>query len=94
VLPDLDNAIDRLLRAVRERETVAIFGDFDVDGVTSAAQLSQAIASLGGVPVPYVPDRFSEATGSTSPQSSAAPWPTLPVTADTGTTVPRRGAGA
>src|SRR5262245_1653442 len=40
VLPALDTAIARLLRAVETRETVAIFGDFDVDGVTSAAQLA------------------------------------------------------
>ena len=63
VLPDLEKAIDRLLRAVHDRETVAIFGDFDVDGVTSAAQLSEAITALGGVPLPYVPDRFSEGYG-------------------------------
>jgi single-stranded-DNA-specific exonuclease len=62
-LPALNVAIDRLLRAVEQRETVAIFGDFDVDGVTSAAQLSQAIAALGGVPLPYIPDRFSEGYG-------------------------------
>lgn len=62
-LPALDLAIERLLRAVETRETVAIFGDFDVDGVTSAAQLSQAIAALGGVPLPYIPDRFAEGYG-------------------------------
>ena len=44
-------------------ETVAIFGDFDVDGVTSAAQLSLAFGALGAVPVPYIPDRFSEGYG-------------------------------
>jgi single-stranded-DNA-specific exonuclease len=62
-LPALDVAIQRLLRAVETRETVAVFGDFDVDGVTSAAQLSQAIAALGGVPLPYIPDRFAEGYG-------------------------------
>ena len=62
-LPALDIAIERLLLSVRQRETVAVFGDFDVDGVTSAAQLSQAIASLGGVPLTYVPDRFTEGYG-------------------------------
>lgn len=62
-LPALGIAIDRMLRAVSRGETVAVFGDFDVDGVTSAAQLSQAIAALGGVPVPYVPDRFTEGYG-------------------------------
>ncbi len=58
-LPDLDIAIERLLRAVRTRETVAVFGDFDVDGVTTVAQLCEALSSLGATPMPYVPDRFS-----------------------------------
>jgi single-stranded-DNA-specific exonuclease len=86
-LPALDVAIDRMLRAVRDRETVAIFGDFDVDGVTSAAQLSQAIASLGAVPLPYVPDRFSEGYGLNVPaiERLRADGATLLVTADCGT---------
>ncbi|MEX2226894.1 MAG: single-stranded-DNA-specific exonuclease RecJ [Dehalococcoidia bacterium] len=86
-LPALDIAIERMLRAVRERETVAIFGDFDVDGVTSAAQLSQAIAALGGVPVPYVPDRFSEGYGLNVPaiERLRRDGATLLVTADCGT---------
>jgi single-stranded-DNA-specific exonuclease len=62
-LPDLDAAVARLLRAVRAGECVAIFGDFDVDGVTSTAQLAQALAALGARPVPYVPDRFAEGYG-------------------------------
>lgn len=86
-LPALDIAIDRLLRAVRAGETVAIFGDFDVDGVTSAAQLSQAIAALGGVPMPYVPDRFSEGYGLNIPaiERLRSAGATLLVTADCGT---------
>jgi single-stranded-DNA-specific exonuclease len=86
-LPQLDIAIERLHRAVRERETVAIFGDFDVDGVTSAAQLSEAIGSLGGVPLPYVPDRFSEGYGLNVPAIEALrrDGATLLLTADCGT---------
>ena len=86
-LPALDVAIARLLRAVEARETVAIFGDFDVDGVTSAAQLSEAISALGGVPVPYVPDRFSEGYGLNIPaiERLRDGGATLLVTADCGT---------
>lgn len=86
-LPNLDIAIERLLRGARERETIAIFGDFDVDGVTSAAQLSEAIASLGGVPMPYVPDRFSEGYGLNVPaiERLRRDGATLLVTADCGT---------
>jgi single-stranded-DNA-specific exonuclease len=86
-LPALDVAIERLLRAVGKHETVAIFGDFDVDGVTSAAQLAEAIGGLGGVPVPYVPDRFSEGYGLNIPaiERLRAGGATLLVTADCGT---------
>jgi single-stranded-DNA-specific exonuclease len=87
VLPDIDVAVDRLLRAVRSRETVAIFGDFDVDGVTSAAQLAQAVTALGGVAVPYVPDRFTEGYGLNARAIARlrADGATLLVTADCGT---------
>lgn len=86
-LPALDVAIERLLKAVRSRETVAIYGDFDVDGVTSTAQLCQALSSLGGVPVPYVPDRFREGYGLNIPaiESLHGDGATLLVTADCGT---------
>lgn len=62
-LPALDAAIGRLLQAVQQHETVAVYGDFDVDGVTSAAQLTEALSSLGAVPVVYIPDRFTEGYG-------------------------------
>jgi single-stranded-DNA-specific exonuclease len=62
-LPDIDAAIDRLARAARSGECVAVYGDFDVDGVTSAAQLAEALSSLGAAPMPYIPDRFSEGYG-------------------------------
>ena len=86
-LPALDIAIERLLLSVRQRETVAVFGDFDVDGVTSAAQLSQAIASLGGVPLTYVPDRFTEGYGLNvrAIERLRSDGATLLVTADCGT---------
>ena len=56
-LPALDVAIERLLQAVQQHETVAVYGDFDVDGVTSAAQLAEALSSLGAVPLIYIPDQ-------------------------------------
>ena len=86
-LPALDIAIDRLLRAVRSRECVAIFGDFDVDGVTSAAQLTEAISALGGVAMPYIPDRFTEGYGlnAAAIETLHRDGATLLVTADCGT---------
>ncbi len=87
VLPALDVAVERLAQAVRQRECVAVFGDFDVDGVTSVAQLAQALSSLGAAPLAYVPDRFSEGYGLNVPaiERLRADGATLLVTADCGT---------
>ncbi len=86
-LPALDVAIDRLSRACRAGEIVAVYGDFDVDGVTSAAQLSEALSALGARPMPYIPDRFSEGYGLNIPaiERLHADGATLLVTADCGT---------
>ncbi|MDE3095833.1 MAG: single-stranded-DNA-specific exonuclease RecJ [Chloroflexota bacterium] len=86
-LPHLDIAVARLLRATETGETVAVFGDFDVDGVTSVAQLSEGLAALGAVPVPYVPDRFSEGYGLNvaAIERLHAGGATLLLTADCGT---------
>ncbi|MDA0256996.1 MAG: DHH family phosphoesterase, partial [Chloroflexi bacterium] len=62
-LPQLDVAVERLARACREGERVAIFGDFDVDGVTSTAILVEALSALGAQPLPYLPHRMREGYG-------------------------------
>ncbi len=86
-LPAIDVAVDRMLRASRNGEAVAVFGDFDVDGVTSAAQLTQALRAAGAAPVPYIPDRFTEGYGLNVPaiERLRRDGATLLVTADCGT---------
>ena len=42
-LPDMDRAVERIRRAIRQRETIAVWGDFDVDGQTSTALLVSAL---------------------------------------------------
>ncbi len=86
-LPAIDIAVDRLLRAARSGEMVALFGDFDVDGVTSVAQMTRAMRDLGAVPVPYIPDRFSEGYGLNIPaiERLRSDGATLLVTLDCGT---------
>jgi single-stranded-DNA-specific exonuclease len=62
-LLDMEAAVARLLRAVRDGETIAIFGDYDVDGATSAALLVRFFAAVGGRTRVYVPDRLREGYG-------------------------------
>mgnify|MGYP000079456130 CR=1 FL=1 len=46
-LPDMDRAVSRLQKAIRDREHILIWGDFDVDGQTSTALLVSALRDLG-----------------------------------------------
>src|SRR4051812_48582235 len=57
-LLDLDRAVDRLVRAVRDRETILVHGDYDVDGMSSTTLMTRALRALGGVVVPFIPQRL------------------------------------
>jgi single-stranded-DNA-specific exonuclease len=65
LLRDMDRAVERLRRAVRDRERIMIVTDFDVDGTTSSVILSHTLRLLGaGERIScYIPDRFSEGYG-------------------------------
>ena len=65
IFRDMDRAADRLADAVIAREAVAIFGDYDVDGATSAALMVRLLRDLGLNPRPYIPDRMTEGYGPT-----------------------------
>ena len=56
-------AVQRLVRAIRHRETICVYGDFDVDGVTSTVLLVTALQAAGGHVGPYIPDRVDEGYG-------------------------------
>jgi single-stranded-DNA-specific exonuclease len=60
---DMDKGAKRLADAIQNRETIAIFGDYDVDGATSAALLVLLLRQLGAEPVVYIPDRLMEGYG-------------------------------
>ncbi len=62
-LRDMETAAARLVRAVRKGETIAVFGDYDVDGATSAALLARFFGSIGTPTRIYVPDRLREGYG-------------------------------
>ncbi len=63
LLPGVEPALRRTREAIEAHETIALFGDFDVDGVTSIALLKLALERLGATTIPYLPDRFSEGYG-------------------------------
>jgi single-stranded-DNA-specific exonuclease len=63
IFRDMDRAAARLADAVQAGERVAIFGDYDVDGATSAAVMIRVLRSLGLDPVAYIPDRLTEGYG-------------------------------
>jgi single-stranded-DNA-specific exonuclease len=63
LMPDMQITISRLYRALLSGEKIAVYGDFDVDGVTSTALMVQGLASLGGIVIPYIPHRVSEGHG-------------------------------
>jgi single-stranded-DNA-specific exonuclease len=64
---DMDRAAARLADAVLGGEKIAIFGDYDVDGATSAALLTLILRDLGVDPRIYIPDRMTEGYGPSGP---------------------------
>lgn len=62
-LPGMGAAVDRLMQARRLSEPLVVFGDYDVDGVTSAALLSEVLGALGWRVEVYLPNRLDEGYG-------------------------------
>jgi single-stranded-DNA-specific exonuclease len=63
IFRDMDSAAERLADAVERSEPVTVFGDYDVDGATSAAVLIRLLRELGSAPGFYIPDRLMEGYG-------------------------------
>ena len=63
LLPDMDKAIARIYRGLLSGEAIAIYGDFDADGITATTVLIEGLSSLGGKAVPYIPHRTEEGYG-------------------------------
>jgi single-stranded-DNA-specific exonuclease len=61
------DAVYRLRMAIRNGEQIAVYGDFDCDGVTSTVLLTQVLERLGANVRPYIPDRVDEGYGLNSP---------------------------
>ena len=88
VLTDMPAAAGRIADAVETGEQIAIFGDYDVDGATSAAVLAAFLRSAGREPLIHIPDRLFEGYGPNTPavEALAERGAKLLVTVDCGTT--------
>jgi len=63
LLLDMDKAVARIHRALKSEEPIAVYGDYDVDGITATALLTSCLKSMGGKVFPYIPDRIEEGYG-------------------------------
>ena len=63
IIPGMSVVADRVERAIRNHEHIAVFGDFDVDGITSTCLLTEALRTFGADVTPFIPHRFDEGYG-------------------------------
>ncbi|HEX9013416.1 MAG TPA: DHH family phosphoesterase, partial [Anaerolineaceae bacterium] len=63
LLSTMETAVERILLAVERQEPIAVYGDYDVDGVTATVLLVQVLEALEAVVEPYIPNRFDEGYG-------------------------------
>lgn len=87
-LPDIEDAVKRILKAVERKEKIVVYGDYDVDGMTSAAMMTDFLKSIGADVSYYIPDRVTEGYGLNSGaiERMAQEGVTLIVTVDCGVT--------
>ena len=63
LMPDMDKAVERILKAIKNQEKVIIYGDYDVDGITSITVLKKFLAERGLNVGEYTPNRLDEGYG-------------------------------
>ena len=63
LMKGMKKAVERICRAIEEQEKIVIYGDYDVDGITSTALVYSVLRDLGGCPSFYIPERQSEGYG-------------------------------
>ena len=63
LLPDMHRAVARIYQALLSGESIAIYGDFDTDGITATALLVQGLSILKNEATPYIPHRLTEGYG-------------------------------
>ncbi len=85
---DMERAVARIVRALQAGETIAVYGDFDTDGVTATVLVFEALAEMGGKVLPYIPHRVREGHGLNAEALAAiaSRGASLVLTVDTGVT--------
>ena len=63
LMPDMDIAIERIIKAIKNQEKVIIYGDYDVDGITSITVLKKFLKTCGLEVDYYIPNRLNEGYG-------------------------------
>ena len=87
-LPDMKSAVTRILAAIDRRERITLYGDYDVDGVTSLALLAEVLRGYGSEPACFLPSRMDEGYGLSADgiaRCLAEHQPTLLIAVDCGT---------
>ena len=89
LLPDMSVAVERIFRSIDEHQEIAIFGDYDVDGITSVTVLKKALEGYGVKTRSFIPVRGEEGYGLSDAAIercfSEGPLPDLLITVDCGT---------
>jgi single-stranded-DNA-specific exonuclease len=62
-LPDMNEAVSRIYRGIMSAEKMAVYGDFDADGITGTALLVEGLQYLGASVIPHIPHRLNEGYG-------------------------------
>jgi single-stranded-DNA-specific exonuclease len=63
LIPDMDAVVERLWKARENNQRLLIYGDYDVDGISSTALLTEMLTELGWAVQPYLPGRFDDGYG-------------------------------
>lgn len=63
LMKDMEKAVDRIIKAIKEKEKIVIYGDYDVDGITSITVLKKFLLERGAIVSEYIPNRLNEGYG-------------------------------
>jgi len=63
LMQSMEKAVEQILKNINDKNTILIYGDYDVDGTTGASMLHLALTELGAITIPYIPNRAVEGYG-------------------------------